>query len=316
MIVRLGLMLALLFVDIFLLSGCHQGGEASSSSSYEMAPKMNEAVATEASADAALQDMSAEGGSPPAPGRTAAEPVQDATPKPMRIYRATLRLQVDAPEEAAAKARRIAERHGAWLQTERQEREPYEHRVYFEFRVPPAQLDTVIAQLVSMANFVAQKDMNTDEVGAQYADLSARLQQKKDVAAQYRQLLTRAGSIKDILEVQEHIRHLQEEIDATEGQLRYLSRQVAHSTLTVTFFRPMEGSRQPEAGFWARLGTAFSNGWSALQALILAIVTAWGIIVPIGLGVLIYLRWNRRKRREAEAKRKAEAKQGAGTDFA
>lgn len=308
MFVRLGLMLALIFLDILLLSGCHQGGEASSSSSYEMSPKMDAPAATEASADAAVENMSAEGGSPPAPGQAPAELAPEAAPKSMRIYRATLRLQVDEPEKAAAQARRIAERHGAWLQTERQEREPYEHRVYFEFRVPPAQLDTVIAQLVGMANFVAQKELNTDEVGAQYADLSARLQQKKDVAAQYRQLLTRAGSINDILEVQEHLRRLQEEIDATEGQLRYLSRQVAHSTLTVTFFRPMEGTREPEAGFWARLSTAFYNGWSALQGLILALVTAWGVIVPIGIGVLIYLRWNRRKRREAEAKRKGDAK--------
>jgi hypothetical protein len=133
-------------------------------------------------------------------------------------------------------------------------------------------------------------------VGQSYADLTARLNQKREVAAQYQQLLKRAATVQDILAVQEHLRRLLEEIESTEAQRLYLSRQAAYSTVMLTLYRPMEGQREPKASFWARLGTAFADGWLVLQDFVLLIVTAWGVFLPLGLGVWLVLRWRRRWR--------------------
>ena len=243
------------------------------------------------------EDVAAtDGGSPSGPAGDGGPVAPDVAPPSMRIYRATLRLQVDDPTEAAAQVRTLAQQHGAWLQTEREERENWEHRAYLELRVPPARLDSFLNRCMALARFVAQKDLSTEDVGQSYADLTARLTQKREVAAQYQQLLKRAASVQDILAVQEHLRRLQEEIESTEAQRLYLSRQAAYSTVMLTLYRPMEGQREPQVSFWARLGTAVGDGWQALQDFVLLIVTAWGVLLPLGLGVWLVLRWRRRWR--------------------
>ncbi len=234
--------------------------------------------------------VATEGGSSP-------ESTLDVPSPAMRIYRATLRLQVDDPVEAAARVRQLAQQHGAWLQAEREERQSWEHYVYLELRVPPARLDSLLRQCIELARFVAQKEISSEDVGQSYADLTARLNQKREALAQYQQLLKRATNVQDILAVQEGLRRLQEEIESTEAQRLYLSRQAAYSTVMLTLYRPLEGQREPRPGFWSRLGTAFGDGWQALQDFIVGIISAWGVLVPLGIGIWLFIRWRQRVRR-------------------
>ena len=57
----------------------------------------------------------------------------------------------------------------------------------------------------------------------QFIDLETRLENKRNYLKRYNDLLLKANSIKEILEIEEKIRALEEEIESATGQLKYLS---------------------------------------------------------------------------------------------
>ena len=73
---------------------------------------------------------------------------------------------------------------------------------------------------------------------------------KKEVEARYRELLTRATSVEEILKIEEQIGNIRTEIESAEGRLRYLSNQVQYSTLHVTFYE-----KYSNFGFWNKIQT-------------------------------------------------------------
>ncbi len=84
------------------------------------------------------------------------------------------------------------------------------------------------------------KNISADDVSEEYVDLQIRQDNKQAYAVQYRKLLKRAGSIKDILEVQEKLRHIESGIDRINGRLKFLDDRVSYSTLDVELRESMK----------------------------------------------------------------------------
>lgn len=68
----------------------------------------------------------------------------------------------------------------------------------------------------------------------QFIDLETRLANKREYLERYRELVKKAVSVKEILEIEEKIRLLEEEIESVTGRLKYLGDQVDFSTLNLT----------------------------------------------------------------------------------
>ncbi len=104
--------------------------------------------------------------------------------------------------------------------------------------------------------------------------------------------------MKDILEIEENIRVIQEEIESTEGRLKYLNDQIAFSTLNIHLFREKEYVYQPtpQDKFSERVKDALSNGWKAVVDFVLQSISAWPFLILMFVAIIIIKRIIKKRR--------------------
>lgn len=162
-------------------------------------------------------------------------------------------------------------------------------------RVPAENFDALIKEIESSASRVNYKNIDVKDVTEEYIDLTARIRTKKEVEERYRQLLNKASKVEEILKIEEQIGNIRTEIESAEGRLRYLSKQVSYSTLTVTYYQKASS----QTGFFYKLGESFQSGWNILLKVILIIVNLWAIILFFGIvWMLIYWFAKRNKQKK------------------
>lgn len=161
-------------------------------------------------------------------------------------------------------------------------------------RIPCVSFDSFIADIESGDGEVVSKSLYTRDVTEQYYDLETRLANKRSYLACYRELLARASTVKDIVEIETQIRVIEEEIESAEGRLRLMKDQIAYSTLTIT----METAKTigHADGFGQRVRDALAAGWDGLVSLFVSLFYIWPLWVVSGIGG-IYVAWRVRKRR-------------------
>ena len=162
-------------------------------------------------------------------------------------------------------------------------------------RVPAENFDALFAEIESNASRVNYKNIDVKDVTEEYIDLTARIRTKKEVEERYRQLLNRASNVEEILKIEEQIGNIRSEIESAEGRLRYLSKQVSYSTLTVTYYEKSTS----QTGFFYKLGESFQSGWNILLKVILVIVNLWAIILFfVAVWLIIYRLKKRNKHKK------------------
>lgn len=141
-----------------------------------------------------------------------------------------------------------------------------------KIRVPFANFEKLVSALESGKDEIERKNIQARDVTEEYVDIESRLSNKRDYLKRYKELLSRAQTVKDILAVEEIIRNLQKEIESKEGRLKYLSDQVAFSTLNIHLYQQKEPKDKKEDTFLTKTITSFKHGWASIVDFML-----WGI---------------------------------------
>lgn len=171
-------------------------------------------------------------------------------------------------------------------------------------RIPSENFEKLLSGIEASKEEVINKNISARDVTEEFVDIETRLATKRDYLKRYRELLGRAANVKEILEIEEQIRMLQEEIESQEGRLKYLSDQVSFSSLSVNLFQVKEFTYTPheEASFFERMKSSLAKGWSAIVIFTLSIITVWPFII---IGVFVWLgfrRWNKKNKAAASNK--------------
>ena len=162
-------------------------------------------------------------------------------------------------------------------------------------RVPSDNFDNLLADISVGVNRFDEREINVSDVTEQYYDLTARLNTKKQIEARYIQLLSRAGKITEILEVERQIGEVRTEIDRIEGKLKYLKNQVSFSTLQINYYETLEPEAENNYGFFAKLKRSLVNGWDIILRFVLGFATVWPIILILIAGFFLFRRYKSRK---------------------
>lgn len=172
----------------------------------------------------------------------------------------------------------------------------YENRTEntLTIRVPSENFDNLLQKIESFSLKIDYKSFDVHDVTQEYFDLVTRINTKKEIEARYQELLKRANTVEDILKIEEQIGKIQTEIESAEGSMRYLSKQVDYSTLTVTYY-----VINRQFSFFDKISNAFKNGWSNLLWVLIGITNLWAIILLsliIWLSV-VYIKKEKRKKK-------------------
>jgi uncharacterized protein DUF4349 len=272
-----------------LAAGCSAGATMGTAARPERA-----ASGSVAAPRAALPATGASGAGAVAAGNTTR---LSAVPLPggqSVIFTASLSLRTQNVQATVARATQLAESAGGYVSGEHartvragQHASPL---VNVQFKVPAAAYQRTLTALGGLGTRRSETQQAKDVTGT-VADVNSRVASAEAAIAQLRKLLTRAGSVSGLLNVQEQINQEEASLEALQSQQRALGRETAYATisLTVTRTAPLPASHrhhQAAAGFLRGL----TAGWHALRTAVTWLLTVAGaalpFLIPAGLVAL------------------------------
>lgn len=163
-------------------------------------------------------------------------------------------------------------------------------------RIPSDKFQPIVDSISKSVRFLDRKEIILDDVTEDFVDIEARLKAKQKLEERYLQLLTKATSVKDMLEIERQIANIREEIEAKQGRLKYLQNQVSMSTLQIDFYEMIKGQKAPSQTYLSRLWRGVKGGVNAVGNFIIALTYIWPFIL-VGILLFIYLRKRYKKRK-------------------
>jgi len=205
-------------------------------------------------------------------------------------------LRVDDVEKTKARIDTLCRRTGCYVSSE--QREQFDTRVQYEqqIRIPSGNFDDVLRQILLLGEEVDNLAVDVQDVTEEYIDAEARLKNKRELEARYRELLKQAKTISDILAIESNLNQVRSDIESIEGRLNYLKNQVSFSTIQLRYYQ----HKDREDGFFAKVGPAISKGWSSLLKFLIGLLHIWPFILLAGLGIWGLRRMTRRSEKEKE----------------
>ncbi len=160
-------------------------------------------------------------------------------------------------------------------------------------RVPAKNFDNLLKGATKGIPKFDYKEIEVKDVTEEFLDVQARLNTKKELENRYLELLKKANSVTEILEVEKQIGELRSDIESVEGRLKYLENNVSFSTLTMTFYQ-----KEPnETEFGNKFKSGFKTGWDNLIWFFVFLTNMWTFIL-IGIALILGIRIWRKKKRE------------------
>lgn len=196
-------------------------------------------------------------------------------------------IEVDSLERAVAQVRLLAGRVGGYVaNTAMQTGRGQLRAATLEVKIPADRFDDGLGGLSALGK-LESVNVNADDVGEEFTDVTARMTNARRLEARLIDLLaTRTGKLKDVLDVEQELARVREEIERYEGRLRYLRAHAALSTLTIYVHEPLPVVGHPGSSI---LGEAFKQAWRNFVALVAACIRSLGVVIPIA--VLIAVAW-------------------------
>jgi hypothetical protein len=250
------------------------------------------------------------GGTASAPSREAwpgseppgvALPTQAQQAGAMLIRSGHATVEVDSVDAGITRVRQLAQRTGAVIantvvQTGREQR----RSASLQLRIPSDRFDSVVTGLAPIGK-IESVQINVDDVGEEFVDLTARLANARRLEARLIELLARGtGRLTDVLTVERELARIREQIERYEGRLRYLQSRVAVSSLTVTVHEPAPVvATHPGENVIAE---AFVEAWRRFVRIVAGFIASLGVLIPLaGLGLGGYALWRRYQPRKTMA---------------
>ncbi|MDD2559463.1 MAG: DUF4349 domain-containing protein [Bacteroidales bacterium] len=229
----------------------------------------------------------------------------EATDKKKIIRDGDMSIKVKSAQETKTKVDSLLIPFNAYYASENFNNNDREATFYLRLRIPATAFDRFMACLEKGGyGEVLNKDIRARDVTDQFIDLETRLKNKRNYLTRYNSLLKDAKTVKDILQIQEEIRGLEEEIESTTGRLKYLSDQVDYSTLQLYLTEIKDFQYQPEERdrFSEKLKQALTKGWYGVVDLVIFLFKIWPLWLLLGVA-LIFLKRRSRPTKKARTKK-------------
>jgi len=163
-------------------------------------------------------------------------------------------------------------------------------------KVPSQNFDRFINDISKGVSYFEIKNISAQDVTEQFIDLTSRLNTKKKLEERYLQILQKAVKVSEILEIEKQISVIREEIEAKEGQLKYLQSRVSESTVTIEFYKTTAEKEGVKISYGSKIWTAVKSGFFSLSDFLISLISVWPfIIIFCVLAYFIRKRFKRKK---------------------
>jgi Flp pilus assembly pilin Flp len=211
-------------------------------------------------------------------------------PELLIIRTGQLEVEVEDIDRATDAASDQVRAVGGYVSASDQSVESGRARASVTYRIPAARWDDALAAIRGMARTTKGLQITTEAVTNQVVDLGARIANLRATEAALQKIMATAGTISDVLKVQDQLTTVRGEIERLVAEKQQLEERAAFGTLTVTFVLPptpkTEKAKQgwdPASDVDSAAGTLIRIGQKATSAGI------WVGIVLAPIGVLLLI---------------------------
>jgi hypothetical protein len=227
------------------------------------------------------------------------------------IYTAQLTVRAGDVSSAAAQAAQIADGAGGYVSSETAKvnpDHPSEATASVQLKIPVTAYAATLGQLGHRLGTQLSLQQQAQDVTQQVADVDSQVASDQAAIAQLRTLLSHAGSVGDLLSVQNQINQEESNLESMQAQQRALSRETSYATVTLTILGPKAKPvlHRPKAP--PTLAGGFTAGWHALRVAVSWTLAFLGAIAPFAVvlavaGYVVYRgrRWLARRRPAARS---------------
>jgi len=155
-------------------------------------------------------------------------------------------------------------------------------------RVSAAKFDELVSQLSGIGK-VMNQNISGKDVTEEFMDAEARLKTQRELEARLLKLLAeKTSTLSAIVEVEQKLAGVRENIEKTEGRMRYLKDQASYSTITVSVYEPAMLTTSSGGGFFYELGESISKGLSGFTKVLSGLITFIIALSPV-LAIILFI---------------------------
>ncbi|HQZ98547.1 MAG TPA: DUF4349 domain-containing protein, partial [Pyrinomonadaceae bacterium] len=210
------------------------------------------------------------------------------------IQNAELSLESEQPEEAQKRIATIVQSKSGFVVESQQSGSDLKANrrdiVQMTVRVPAEKFTETLDEIRTVSSRVIVETIKGQDVTEEFIDIEARLKAQKALERQFMEIMKRANTVEDALNVQGQLADVRGEIEKVEGRKRFLENQATLSTIKIRLQTPAVFSTN-SAGFFYRLSESFGNGFDFALDFMLGLVTFIVGVLPFAvfIGIPAYL---------------------------
>jgi len=206
------------------------------------------------------------------------------------IYTAQLTVRARDVSAAVSRAGSIAAAAGGYVSSENASSDPNhpdQSTATVELKIPAALYAATLAELSGTAlGTQLSLQQQTQDVTEQVADVNSRVTSDEAAISQLRALLSRAGSVGDLLSVQNQIDSEESDLEAMQAEQSALNHETAFATVTITIVGPKAApAPKPKPKPAPGLLNGLSGGWHALRVTVSWLLAIIGAVAPFAVVV-------------------------------
>jgi hypothetical protein len=212
--------------------------------------------------------------------------------KRMIIRSGTMQVEVDNYGETEGKVKQIVNGlNGYVTNSTAQLNASGKKQGTITIRVSSDKFDALVDEL-SKVGKVMNQNISGKDVTEEFMDAEARLKTQRELESRLLQLLAeKTANLTAVVEVEQKLASVRENIEKTEGRMRFLKDQAAYSTITLSVFEPAMLNTSSGGGFFYEIGQGVKKGLSGFTSVISGLITIVIALSPIIaiLGLAIYI---------------------------
>ena len=174
-------------------------------------------------------------------------------------------------------------------------------------RVPAENLDGFLAQIGENTVVTSTRE-ETENVTLQYVSTKSRVEALETEQKRLLELLEEAGSMEDLLTIEERLTDVRWELENYASQLRVLDNQVDYSTVYLNINEVDKPKVVTERTVWQKIGDGFAENtidlWDGIVAVFVWLLSSLPFLIPLAVVAVVGFKMG--KRLKAKKAKKAE----------